>query len=200
MPSGPVFPPAGALPIGRYDFSEDGADFSMAISESGWISTGFHAQPQAGDLSKGPPSTSASAWLVVWGIDGAYTDPCGGQPGPVAGPSTSDLAAAVAAIPGIVALGPTDVIVGDHPAKHLVITIPEVVGCDPESFLLWYSDIQCGTYDPCGRYASAPGSTIRIWIVDVDGARVWLEAETYEGADAALDAEIQAMIDSIEFK
>jgi hypothetical protein len=200
MPTlGFVFPPVGALEIGRHDFSEDGVGFSMEISAPGWASSGPQSQAEGGNLTKGLPTNETASWLVIWGIDGTFSDPCGGRPGPVAGPSTADLASAVAAIPGIEATTPTDVTVDGKPANYLTVTIPKGIGCDPSEFMLWYNEVRCGSFDPCGRYASALNSIVRIWIVDVDGTRVWLEAETYAGAGPALDAEIKGMIDSIEF-
>jgi hypothetical protein len=198
--SGLVFPPAGPLQVGRHDFSEDGIQFSLAITATGWTSSGPQIEAGGGNLTRGVPTAGSGAWLVVWGIDGAYSDPCGARSGPVAGPSRADLATAVAGIPGVDVTDPSDVTVNGYAATYLTVTIPEGIGCAPDEFFLWFNDTRCGSFEPCGRYASAVNSIIRIWIVDVEGTRVWLEAETYEGATPELDAEIQAMIDSIEFE
>jgi hypothetical protein len=50
------------------------------------------------------------------------------------------------------------------------------------------------------RYATALGSTIRVWIVDVDGTPVWIDGETYKGAGPEPGQEIQQIIDSIQFE
>jgi hypothetical protein len=62
------------------------------------------------------------------------------------------------------------------------------------SFDLWYAP-------PVGlaRYATAVGSTIRTWIVDVNGTPVWIDAETFKGAGPA-GREIQQIVDSIHFE
>jgi hypothetical protein len=53
---------------------------------------------------------------------------------------------------------------------------------------------------PCGRYVTATGETNQVWVVEVDGKHVWIEAETYKGAAPELQQEIQAIIDSIQFE
>jgi hypothetical protein len=196
-----AFPPRGALSAGRHLFTVNGVPFTMQLSSSGWTSAGFAADLDGGSISKGQGVTSANAWMPIWSLDGVYADPCGGVEAPPAGPSVEDLAAAFTTIPGTEATEPADVTVGGLPAKVVVVTIPDDIGCAPNEFYLWYDDISCGGGDgPCGRYASAPGSTTRIWIVEVDGTRLTFEAETYENARLELAQEIQGMIDSIQFE
>ena len=116
------------------------------------------------------------------GMDGVYADPCAHVPDLTIGPSVADLAAAVAAIPGLDTAGPTDVTVGGLPAKLVVITIPDDIGCAPDEFFLWYNDGTCAGFNPCPRWVTQLGQTFKVWIVDVDGERVWIEAETWAGA------------------
>jgi len=44
------------------------------------------------------------------------------------------------------------------------------------------------------------GDTIRVWIVHVDGTRLFLEAVTTEQADFALEQEIEQIVESIRFE
>ena len=44
------------------------------------------------------------------------------------------------------------------------------------------------------------GVTLRVWIVDVDGTRLFIEAETFKEAGPKVEPEIQAMVDSIQFE
>ena len=195
-----AFPPRGGLSNGRHLFTVNGVPFTMEVSTSGWISAGFAPDLDGGSISKGQGVSSANAWMPMWSLDGVYADPCGGVEGPPAGPSVEDLATAFTTIPGTEATEPADVTVGGLPAKLVVVTVPEDIGCAPNEFYLWYDDISCGSDSPCGRYASARGSTTRIWIVEVDGTRLTLEGETYENARPELEQEIQGMIDSIQFE
>jgi hypothetical protein len=199
-PTPAAFPPEGGLSVGTHLFTVNGVPFTLEVSTSGWSSAGFDAELDGGSISKGQSTTSANAWMPMWSLDGVYADPCGRMAAPPAGPSAEDLAAAFTTIPGTDATGPTDVTVGGLPAKLVVVTVPEDIGCAPNQFYLWYDDIACGDGAPCSRWASALGSTTRIWIVEVDGTRLTFEAETYEGASPELEQEIQQMIDSIQFE
>jgi hypothetical protein len=193
-----VFPPSGALDIARHTFTEDDLKFSLEISTAAWASKGYSADLLGGDITKGA-SGPEGAWVIMWSVDGAYTDPCGHVAGPAAS-TAADLAAAVAGIPGVEATAPSNVTVGGRSAKHVTITIPQDISCDPSAFYLWYNLPACGADNPCERWASAKDSTVRIWIVDMDKTHFWIEAETYLGASPELDQEIQAMIDSIQFE
>ncbi len=195
-----AFPPAGELAIGRHSLSQNDVPFSFEVSTPGWISSGVQVAPDGGTLTKGE-GTPQKAWMLFWSIDGVFADPCGHVPAPPVSPSAASLAAAVAAIPGVdVVTGPVDVTLGGRPAKHVAITVPEDIACAPGQFYMWYDDVRCGNDDPCHRWATALGQTNRIWIVEVDGKHIWIEAETYKGASPDIDAEIQQMIDSIQFE
>ncbi len=51
------------------------------------------------------------------------------------------------------------------------------------------------------RFATALEQTNDVWIVELEGGGCfWIEAETYKGSTPALQQEIQAMIDSIQFE
>ena len=84
----------------------------------------------------GPDGAGFIFWLDEAPI-GVYADPCAHVQGPPIGQSTADLAAAVAALPGTdLVSGPSDVTVGGHPAKHVVITFRDDVDCNGDGQLL----------------------------------------------------------------
>lgn len=197
-----ALPNTGRLDPGRYSIGLDGIAFSIELAANDWNSS-QGALPGGGNLVKGVRGLGQpdSAWMLIWSIDGVYTDPCGNVAGPVLSPSAADLGAAVAALPGTeVVTAPTDVTVGGRAAKHVAIRIPENIPCAPTSFNLWYADATCDGSNPCGRWVTAIGETNRIWIVEVDGKHIWIEVETYAGATPALEQEIQAIIDSVQFE
>lgn len=191
-PTPPAFPPAGELAVGRYSLVLEGVRLSLAISTPGWISNGIFGVDRATGV------TPEGAGFIFWAHapDGVFADPCGKVKAPPTGSSVEELAAAVSAVPGIeLVSGPSDVIVGGQPAKHLVVTIPEDAGCVAEHFFLWYAS----SVDQA-RYATELGSTIRIWIVDVDGSVVWIDGETYKGAGGEPEQALQQIVDSIEIQ
>jgi hypothetical protein len=142
--------------------------------------------------------------MLFWTPDNVYADPCAQTPlSPPAGPSAADLAVAVSTLPGTDATGPSAVTVGGLAAKRVVLTVREDIACNPEQFYLWYhvgEGDDCAGAVVCGRYATALGDTIRVWIVEVDGARIFIEAETRKGASPEIGQEIQDMVDSIQFE
>ena len=188
-----VFPPAGDLAVGtRHHMTLEGVPFTFTVPTTDWTSNGQFGIDKTAGI--GPQGAS----FILWTDSpvGVFADPCKQQEGPALGTSIDDLADAVAAIPGTdLVSGPTDVTVGGHPAKQVVIRIREDIGCASESFYLWYAP----TPD-FGRYATATGSTIRTWIIDVDGTPVWIDGETYKGASPSPGQEIQKIVDSIEFE
>jgi hypothetical protein len=188
-----VFPPAGQLAVGsRHAMSLEGVPFTFSVPTSDWLSNGsFGIDKSAG---VGPDG----AGFIFWNDapTGVFADPCAALKGPSVGPSVADLAAAVAAVPGTdLVSAPADVTVGGYPAKLVVLTVPENVDCDANSFHLWYAP----SADQA-RYATALGSTIRVWIIDVDGTTVWIDGETYKGAGPKPGQEIQQIVDSIQFE
>ena len=82
--------------------------------------------------------------------------------------------------------GPSDVIVGGHRAKHVVLTVRKDAGCDPGFFYTWQDEM----LGPFWAETNV-GDTIRVWIVDADGVRLFIEAETTKEAGSDLEQEIQ---------
>ncbi len=76
----------------------------------------------------------------------------------------------------------------------MVLTVREDNGCNPGFFRTSPGDM-----------GSAPwaitdvGATIRVWIVDLDGTRLFIAGETTTGAAPELDEEIRQIVGSIRF-
>jgi hypothetical protein len=188
-----AFPPEGPLAIGQHEFTTNGVPYSLELRTDGWVSNG--------SWGLGNPTndevTPEGRGFIIWQDPpiGVFADPCLNTESPPAG-SLADLAAAIASIPGTdLVSGPTDVTVGGYPAKHVVIRIRDDIGCPPNTFYLWY-----GTEPGNARYASATGTTMYVWAIDVNGRTVWIDGETYEGGGAKPGKEIQKIIDSIQFE
>jgi hypothetical protein len=84
--------------------------------------------------------------------------------------------------------------VGGRPAKHVVLTIRENVGCNPGFFYTW-RDVHGGTL----WTRTDVGDTIRVWIVTVNRTRLFIAAATNERATPDLKKEIQQVVASIRF-
>ena len=195
-----AFPPKGEVAAGRNSMTRWGVPFSFTVPASGWTSKGdFWIGP---DRGTGPNGASMLFWNRP--PTNVYADPCGLVPlDPPAGGSAAELASAMANVPGTdLVSGPSNVTVGGHPTTTVTITIRDDIPCVPTTFNLWYSvgaGSECTGAGECGRYASGRGSTITVWIVDVNGVWVVIEGETYAGAGPEPAQEIQQLVDSITF-
>ena len=185
-----AFPVEGALEIGRHSVTVDGVQFSLDLATAGWASDGSYTIYKGGD--------APVADFIIWpdSPDNVYADPCAQTwLSPSAGPLAADLAAAVSTVPGTVLVsGPWVVTVGGRAAQRVELTIPEDVGCAAEVFTLW------GNEQTGGRHPTELGNTIRVLIIDVDGVRIWIDGETFTRAGPDDIAEVQQIIDSIQFE
>jgi hypothetical protein len=191
---GAAFPPAGELEVGRHHITLGEVPVSFEIPTTGWVSNGEFG------IDKGQMDTAESAGFIFWtqsAPDNVYADPCARIPlDPAPGSSAAELAEAVANVPGSeLVSGPSPAFVGGFPAQHVAISIREDIACDANEFYLWYD-----SRTDLGRYASQVGSTIHTWIIDVDGALVWIDAETYASSGPDALREIRQIIDSMHLQ
>jgi hypothetical protein len=183
--------PVESAPMGRLSRMVRSVSFSFRVRTTGWESFG---RISINKSTVGPQSAEA---IIFWTSypDGDRADPCANLRSPPVGPSTADLARAVATAPGTKLLtGPSDVTIGGQPAKHVVLTVRESVGCDPGFFYTWHDADVGALWGMTGA-----GDTISVWLVDVEGKRLFIEAETTKQAGADLEREIQQIVESIRF-
>jgi hypothetical protein len=188
-----IFPAAGPLEMGkRHEFELEGKLLTLTVPTADWESNGEFG------INKTQGQNPDGAAFIFWKYDanGVFSDPCAQVRAPVVGPKAADMATAITGIPGTeVVTGPTAVTVGGKPAQLVVIKIGDIA-CQPDQFHLWYDS----SHPDQARYATQKGQTIRVWITEVDGKRVQIDAETYDGAGKGPGQEIQQIIDSIQFE
>ena len=188
--------------VARQAVTEKGVTFSFRVpTTGGWerFSSISTDKSVAGPISLnksivGPQGAEA---IIFWTSfpDGHYADPCARLLSPAVGSSAADLAAAVSTAPGTELItGPSNVTLGGRPAKHVALTVRENVGCDPGFFYTW-RDVNGGAL----WRTTGVGDTIRIWIVDIDGTRLFIEAETTKQAVGGLKQEVEQIVESISF-
>lgn len=120
----------------------------------------------------------AAEAVIFWTAfpEGGQAAPCTRLLGPV-GPSSADLVAAIARAPGTkVVDGPRRVNVGGRPAHHVALRVRQRGYCS--GYFFNWRDQHWGPFWP-GTYA---GDKISVWIVDVDGRRIVIEAEVKQPA------------------
>lgn len=148
-------------------------------------------------LNKSDGGAQSAEGIIYWTSfpDGDYADPCARLLDRSVGRSAAALATAVATAPGTkLVMGPSDVSLGGHPAKFVWLKVRKQIGCEPGFFYKW-EDAQGGMLWP----RTPAGSTIRVWILDVDGTRLFIAAATSKQATLRLKNEIYWIVQSIRF-
>ena len=106
------------------------------------------------------------------------------------GPSVDDLASALADHPLLDATDPVAVTLGGYSGKYVDLQLPsDLTGCE-SSYWPW---------EP-GIYAQGPSHRWHLWILDVDGVRLVVQATDYAGTSPQRQAELQAIVDSIQIE
>jgi hypothetical protein len=178
----------------RLTVTENGIRFSfLARRSAGWERHGARKRPMS--LNKSVVGPQDAEAIIYWtGYPrGDHADPCARVLSPRPGRSAADLAAAVSKAPGTkLVQGPSDVTLGGRPAKHVVLTVRENVGCDPGFFYTWRPQ-RLGAF----WHTTDVGDTIRVWIVAVGGKRLFIAAVTKAGG---IEKEVQQIVASIRFE
>ena len=142
-----------------------------------------------------------AAHLGLFPVDNVYADPChwsGTLPEPPVGPTVEDLATALANQPTRQATA-TDITLDGYAGKLVRMSVPadvSFVGCDHGLFASWS---EAGSDAP-SRYAHGPGELEDVYIVDVGGTRVVIDAAHMPFTSAADIAELESIIGSIQFE
>jgi hypothetical protein len=183
----------------RQTVTERGIRFSFDVPQ-GWerfrVATGKHPRGPI-SLNKSVVGPQGAEGIIYWTSfpAGDYADPCAQLLGPSIGRSAAALAVAVAKAPGTKLVeGPSNVALGGHPAKHVVLKIRKNIGCDPGFFYGWANYRLGGAF-----WHMKVGDTIRVWILPVGGTRLVIEAATNTLATSSLRKEIQQIVESIRF-
>jgi hypothetical protein len=139
------------------------------------------------------------ALLGLYRITGAFADPCVDEAPLDPAPQGIDgFVAALRREVGVNAGPMTDTTVGGLPAKTFDITTTiDYESCPNQPASLWtFNDVGTHTY----HENNTGGQSSRIWLVDVNGTLILINAElTEQGTDADRD-ELYRMVDSIQFE
>jgi hypothetical protein len=146
-----------------------------------------HSDDGQGVYTSDPGPDGYGPGLDEWNIEEVYTHPCApdGHPEPV-GPEVTDLADALVAQPLRNASTPTPVTVGGYGGVYLELSVPDdidISSCPGGRFNSWP-----------GRWQQGPGQKTMMWILDVEGQRLELEAR--HGPSATPD-EIRELTDIV---
>jgi hypothetical protein len=137
--------------------------------------------------------------FAFWNVGNVHVDPCdpaAGELEPSIGPSVDDLVAALSTLQGLQATAPADVTVGAFGGKEIELTTLEFGDDCPQVIAFRASD------DAVDRALVNPlaGETFRVRILDVGGVRIVLYTMEPATRDAAVEAELQQILDSIRIE
>ncbi len=171
--------------------SDDSISFTFAVP-AGWARVGSGVWPEI-ETSLSPGGAGLLFGRGSW----LHADPClteervqkdGGTPDIKVGPTVDDFANAIADHPLLDATTPVDVTLDGYSGRYIELQLPaDISGCG--AYWPW---------EPWGIYAQGPSNLWKLWILDVDGVRVVVQAAGYATTSAQRQAELQAILDSIQ--
>ena len=177
-----------ALPPGRYGLTANGAaDMPWAVVDV----QGAHASLGQWALRDVPTGTGAMGY---WTVTGVYRDPCSKTAGLIdVGDSAAGLAQALARQQRSRVTAPVAVTLDGHQGFYLELSAPSDIDFGSCGYDTWDST------PGGGRYLQEPGQIDRIWIVDVDGDTLVLNATIWSAAKRDTLQRLTAMVESVDF-
>jgi hypothetical protein len=189
-----ALPAAGArLAPGTYVIDQP---FSLRVSLTvgdGWTVWSETTSDGAAVYKVSPDPPNGRGVIVVV-VDNLYANPCDTSEGllePALGPSVDDLAEALAGQPNTAAMPIDDVTLSGYSGKHLEYTMT-------------VEDVSCGRLT---RFPTAAGPREalvnehdQVWILDVDGSRLMIDAFSFPGVSPADLADLERVVESIQIE
>ena len=152
------------------------------------------------------PETERWMGITFWDVGEVYAHPCRwlGKKRLQPGPTAADLAEVLATRPLRNATAPIDIEVDGYSGKELVWSVPDNIDfatCDADAegpfFESWTAAEGSLNTD---RYQQGPGQVDRLWILDVDGQRLVVDAMYMPGATAKDQAMLRQVMESLRFE
>jgi hypothetical protein len=191
----------GVVPPGRYAVPFEAVDEEVAWVEVD-IPDGFQVFNESVLWAH---DDRPSRGLLFWSVTGVNRRPCHGPFPPEfvdPGPSVEDLAAALHQQPHREGAPPEPVTFDGYDGLYLELRLPrnlDTEDCESGSYEAWQA-IDTETHVEEERYQYGAGSVDRIWVLDVDGHRLMVNA-TYDPQMTRPDAAaLQSMLDSITIR
>ena len=177
---------AGCIEAGAED---DSIRITLTVPD-GWAGLEYSIVPDVESFS--PPGGAG----LLFGRGGwLYPPPLCPGPGDFVGPTVSTgttvdgFVTALVDHPELDVTSPVDVTLGGFSGQYLELRAPANIpsGC---GYFVW---------EP-GIYAQGPNALWRIWVLDVDGVRVVVRADSFPGTTPQVQAQLQAIVDSIQIE
>ena len=138
--------------------------------------------------------------LTFWDVAGVYKQPCQWSRTIQPGPTVADLAKALGDQPLRDATEPVDIVVDGFQGKQMEWSVPanfDFSTCGDGYFDSWTG--AAGSW-ALGRYQQGPGQVDRLWILDVGGERLVVDAMYMPSTDAKDRKALWQVMESIRFE
>ena len=159
-------------------------------------------------ILKYPDTPHPVLGLSVWDVGQVFRDPCHWQgTGFDPGPGVNALVTALVAQPMRDATKPTDVTLAGYHGRYLELSVPDDIrmskpgefdACDLDSG--GYRDFQGWLGNGMGnRHEQVPGQIDRLWVLDVQGKRLMVDATYSPDTSQADRDELTHVVESLRF-
>ena len=149
-------------------------------------------------VNKGAADPPSGAGFGVWVVTNVYEDPCHWNRSlaqPPVGATVGDLVEALTGQQGHPASAPIAATIDGHPATRFEQVVPEALDFDTcwgSSYRSWQANVD-------DRYHQGPGQIDRLWILEVRGTRVVIDASYYRGTTASDRTALFDIVRSVRF-
>jgi hypothetical protein len=193
--------PSGPLEPGRYVFtsSDPGLDASHRITIE--VPDGYMGFDDVAAVNAG---TNQEAWVITLAISGVYADACQWKGTLLDGSAVSsndDVVAALANQKGLRVSTPTGVTVDGFAGTYMERRVPaqtRISDCDESGTPGDQQPVFNVYRSPgFGERSLRPGQLQQLWILDIDGVPLVIEAGLDAGTSAQVRAELLQMVESV---
>jgi hypothetical protein len=192
-PSVPALIEGATLSDGRYVLVEEGG-MRITFEAEGWEAWRYGViGPETAD----PPAGRA---VGFWLVDEVFMDPCHWNRGffdPPVGPTVDHLTAALTQQLGAGASTPEPVELAGYTGKQMRLQVPGSIDLDrcwDTEFVLW------SARPTGGRYVQGPGQIDMLWILDVDGTRLVIDAGYFPATSSEEREELMGIVESVRIE
>ena len=188
----PTLTEGDTLSAGRYALEHEG--MRITFEAEGWEAWAYGVVAPEG---AGPPGGRG---LGFWVVDEVFMDPCQWNRGffdPLVGPTVDDLTAAFKEQVGAGASSPEPVELAGYTGKEMRLQVPESIDLDR----CWNTEFHLWTARPTGgRYVQGPGQIDMLWILDVDGTRLVIDAGYFPATSSEDREELMDVVQSVRIE
>ncbi len=201
----PTSTPETGLPQGPFELVWDGLvenapRITLTIPASGWT-TSTGGVVEKGSEADNMPEAAIIAFSEPPGSGFyVYGDPCRWESTRPESPATTvdEIVTALAAQASRDASEPVDVAVGGYAGKVITLHVPDDINigdCEGPEFATFGTETE-----DLARYHQGPGQIDELWIIDVDGAIVIIDAMYRADTSAELLDELRSLAESATFE